>query len=189
MTTKHCSRCGQEKSIYNFRHVPSRNSRHAWCADCESEAAVERQRSSQESTSMSRSRPIAPPTNQGVFDRIAERASMTASRAPFFAFCVLAVVMWAPSWFLLRDLDLWQLIINTFTTIVTFLMVALLQNSDARANRAAQFKIDTIAYGVRDLMDHVNHVMPCENDDCDFADDIDKLETAIGIEEEVGTKE
>jgi hypothetical protein len=67
------------------------------------------------------------------FDRFAGGASLVASRATFFAFCVLLVVLWLPSWFLIQDLDLWQLIINTVTTIVTFLMVALLQNSQRSA--------------------------------------------------------
>jgi low affinity Fe/Cu permease len=47
--------------------------------------------------------------------------------------CVLAVVLWAPSFFLLRNVDTWQLIINTITTIVPFLLVALLQKRAKRA--------------------------------------------------------
>ena len=58
-----------------------------------------------------------------VFDRFAARASDAASRAWFFALCVLLVVLWAPSAFVLRDIDTWQLIINTITTIITFLLV------------------------------------------------------------------
>jgi low affinity Fe/Cu permease len=52
--------------------------------------------------------------------------------------CVLLVVMWAPSYFLLPDVDTWQLIIDTVTTIVTFLLVALLQNTQKRADEAIQ---------------------------------------------------
>lgn len=137
---------------------------------------------------MTRSAPTAPPTDQGVFDRIAERVAVFASRAPFFACCVVLVLVWMPSYYLFGSLDLWQLVINTVTTIITFLLVALLQNSDARANKAMQYKLDTLAYGVRDLMDHINHMAPCDDDTCDFADDIHKLEASIGIEDEVGTK-
>ena len=50
--------------------------------------------------------------------------------------CVLLVVIWLPSFFLIRSLDTWQLIINTVTTIITFLMVALLQNSQTRTDQA-----------------------------------------------------
>jgi len=82
----------------------------------------------------------------GLFDRFAEMASRFFSRAWFFSLCALLVVVWAPSYFLIRDdLNTWQLIINT-ATIVTFLMVALLQNSQTRANAAAQDKLNAIAW-------------------------------------------
>lgn len=81
----------------------------------------------------------------GAFDHFAEGASRVASRAWFFCFCVLLVVLWAPSIIVLKDIDTWQLIINTLTTIVTFLMVALLQNSQTRADQALQHKLNAIA--------------------------------------------
>jgi low affinity Fe/Cu permease len=58
---------------------------------------------------------------------------VVASRAVFFAFCVLPIVVWAPSILVFGSIDTWQLIINTATTIITFLMVALLQNSQTRS--------------------------------------------------------
>jgi low affinity Fe/Cu permease len=61
------------------------------------------------------------------FDRFAGAAALVASRATFFAFCVLLVLLWLPSYFLFQDVDMWQLIINTATTIITFLLVALLR--------------------------------------------------------------
>lgn len=88
----------------------------------------------------------------GLFDRFAGAASRFVSRAPFFALCVLLVVVWAPSYFLFRDLDTWQLVINTATTIVTFLLVALLQNTQARSDRATQDKLNAIAEGLDQLM-------------------------------------
>lgn len=60
---------------------------------------------------------------RGFFDRFAGRSAAFVSRAPFFVFCVLLVVVWAPG-----NFDTYQLLINTPTTIVTFLLVALLQN-------------------------------------------------------------
>ncbi|WP_237771198.1 low affinity iron permease family protein [Kribbella sp. ALI-6-A] len=81
----------------------------------------------------------------GLFDRFAGAASRFASRAWFFAFCVLLVLVWAPSYFLIGTVDTWQLIINTVTTIVTFLMVALLQNSQTRADEAVQDKLNALA--------------------------------------------
>src|SRR5215210_7176153 len=71
----------------------------------------------------------------GFFDRFAGHAAQLASRAWFFAFCVLLILLWAPSITVIGSVDTWQLIINTATTIVTFLMVALLQNSQTRADQ------------------------------------------------------
>ena len=90
-----------------------------------------------------------------VFDRFAEGAARFFSRPWFFAMCVLLVLIWAPSYFVVGNLDTWQLIINTATTIVTFLMVALLQNTQTRADRSTQDKLNAIADGLADLMHSV----------------------------------
>lgn len=105
------------------------------------------------------------------FDRFASWASRWAGRAPFFAACVALVVLWAPSYFLIRDAETHQLIINTATTIITFLMVALLQNSEGRENNAIQHKLNAIAYALADLMNEV-----------DMHDDAAELEAAVGLE-------
>jgi low affinity Fe/Cu permease len=91
--------------------------------------------------------------NVGFFDRFAQAASNFFSRAAFFAFCVLLVLVWAPSYLVLRNVDTWQLIINTATTIVTFLMVALLQNSQTRADHALQGKLNAVADALADFME------------------------------------
>lgn len=84
-----------------------------------------------------RNRPVLMPTEVservGFFDHFAGVAAMIASRAVFFVFCVLLIVLWLPSIALFQNVDTWQLIINTATTIITFLMVALLQNSQTGA--------------------------------------------------------
>ncbi len=92
-------------------------------------------------------------TNEvGWFDRFADRASHVVSRAAFFAFCVILVILWAPSIVLLRNISVWQLIINTITTIITFLLVALLQNTQERSDKAIQTKLNAIADSLSDLM-------------------------------------
>ena len=95
----------------------------------------------------------------GLFDRFAERASLLVSRAPFFAACVLLVLIWAPT-IMFLDFDAWQLLINTATTIVTFLLVALLQNSQTRNDQATQHKLNAIADGLADLMEHIGRGEP-----------------------------
>src|SRR6188508_2251184 len=96
------------------------------------------------------------------FDRFAEGASKFASRPWFFAMCLALILIWAPSVLILPDIDTWQLIINTATTIVTFLMVALLQNSQRRADEATQHKLNAIADGLADLMHSMSKGHPQE---------------------------
>ncbi len=92
-------------------------------------------------------------STRSFFDRFAGRSADFVSRAPFFAACVLLVV-WAPSYLLVGNFDTYQLLINTPTTIVTFLLVALLQNTQKRGERALQHKLDAVADGLADLMEH-----------------------------------
>ncbi|MCU1421505.1 MAG: uncharacterized protein JWN36_1156 [Microbacteriaceae bacterium] len=88
----------------------------------------------------------------GWFDKFASGAAKFVSRAWFFAFCVLLVVIWAPSILLIHSIGTWQLIINTATTIITFLLVALLQNTQERSDNAIQEKLNAIADSLSDLM-------------------------------------
>ena len=116
------------------------------------------------------------PGQMSVFDRFATHASDFVSRAWFFVMCVLVVVLWAPSFFLLRDVDTWQLIINTLTTIITFLLVALLQNTQKRADEAVQHKLNAIADGLADLMRQLGDSHP------PLHHDTDELRLAVGLE-------
>src|SRR5947209_7330720 len=93
-------------------------------------------------------------SRMGFFDRFAGHASKIASRAPFFVACVLLILVWAPTLAFLK-FDTWQLLINTATTIVTFLLVALLQNSQTRNDQATQHKLNAIADGLDDLIDRI----------------------------------
>jgi low affinity Fe/Cu permease len=135
------------------------------------------------------SRPVLMPTDVsarvGFFDRFAGMASRIAGRAAFFAFCVLLIVIWAPSILVLRDVDTWQLIINTATTIITFLMVALLQNSQTRNDQAVHHKLNAIADGLSDLMVQLEAGLP----DRDVKQDIRELRAAIGLEEHESTSD
>ncbi|MEV4416496.1 low affinity iron permease family protein [Catellatospora sp. NPDC049609] len=114
----------------------------------------------------------------GMFDRFATHAAAFFSKAWFFALCVLLVLVWAPSYFLIGDLDTWQLIINTATTIVTFLMVALLQNTQTRADKAIQHKLNAIADALGDLMTHTAEA----DGRPDLHTDVDELKAAVGLE-------
>ena len=116
---------------------------------------------------------------RGPFDRFGERSAEFVSKAPFFAFCVVLVVVWAPSYFLVDDFDTYQLLINTPTTIITFLLVALLQNTQRRGEQAVHKKLDALADGIADLMRHF------ADEDNDLRKEIEDLKAAVGLEEEV----
>jgi low affinity Fe/Cu permease len=115
----------------------------------------------------------------GFFDRFATTVARFASRAVFFALCVLLVVVWAPSYFLFHSVDTWQLIINTLTTIITFLLVALVQNTQERSDKAIQQKLNAIADGLADLMEAVGQDRP------ELLHDREELKAAVGLETRV----
>jgi len=66
------------------------------------------------------------------FGKFAKKTSCYAGRPVTFGVAILLIVVWAASGPLLKFSDTWQLIVNTSTTIVTFLMVFLIQNSQNR---------------------------------------------------------
>lgn len=107
------------------------------------------------------------------------------SKAPFFASCVLLVVVWAPTYFLVGNFDTYQPLINTTTTITTFLLVAPLQNTQRRGERVVQEKLDAIADGLSDLMEHFASDEPERVAREDPARDIKDLRAAVGLEEEM----
>jgi low affinity Fe/Cu permease len=87
------------------------------------------------------------------FDRFAEAVSDIASGATFFAISAALVVLWLPTIVLFASVDTWQLVINTATSVFAFLLVALLQNSERRTDRAASRKLDSLAAAVAELLD------------------------------------
>ena len=78
------------------------------------------------------------------FSRSAHWAAWQSGRAYTFILACLIIVGWAATGPLFGYSDTWQLIINTGTTIVTFLMVFLLQNTQTRDTAAIQLKLDEL---------------------------------------------
>jgi low affinity Fe/Cu permease len=78
------------------------------------------------------------------FARFAKAASITSGRPWTFLVACAVIVAWAVTGPLFRFSDTWQLVINTGTTIVTFLMVFLIQNQQNRDSEAVQIKLDEI---------------------------------------------
>ena len=79
-----------------------------------------------------------------LFTKFASAISELSGRPATFAIAVAVVVIWAISGPFFAFSETWQLVINTSTTIVTFLMVFVLQNSQNRDGRALQAKIDEL---------------------------------------------
>jgi len=79
-----------------------------------------------------------------IFGEIANRTSQAAGRALTFVVAVAVVVVWALTGPLFGYSDTWQLVINTGTTIITFLMVFLIQNTQNRDSEAIQIKLDEL---------------------------------------------
>jgi len=131
--------------------------------------------------------PLDVSSRVGFFDRVAGTIARLTSRAPFFAFCVLLVGVWlvqgiveiiGSGWSSFTS-STYQLEINTTTTIITFLLVALLQNSQTRNDNATQHKLNAIADGLADLMAHLAD----QHDDEELRHDIRELRAAVGLEE------
>jgi low affinity Fe/Cu permease len=78
------------------------------------------------------------------FTHFANFVSRLAGRAWVFIVCIVFVAVWALTGPVFGFSDTWQLVINTSTTIVTFLMVFLIQNTQNRDNAAIQAKLDEL---------------------------------------------
>jgi low affinity Fe/Cu permease len=79
-----------------------------------------------------------------VFTVLATRAARAVGSIWAFSIAALVVIVWAVLGPIFGYSDTWQLVINTGTTIVTFLMVFLIQNSQNRDSRAMQLKLDEL---------------------------------------------
>ena len=79
-----------------------------------------------------------------LFGRFADRVSHWAGQPGAFLLAVASVIVWGVTGPLFHWSDTWQLVINTGTTIVTFLMVFLIQNAQNRDAAAMQAKLDEI---------------------------------------------
>jgi low affinity Fe/Cu permease len=82
--------------------------------------------------------------NKDIFTRFTSFISKLMGRPTSFIFALVVLLMWSCSGPLLGFSDTWQLIINTGTTIITFLMVFIIQNTQNRDNIAINIKLDVL---------------------------------------------
>jgi low affinity Fe/Cu permease len=79
-----------------------------------------------------------------VFTNLSNWVAQVSGRPVTFIICLVVILLWAVSGPLFGFSDTWQLIVNTGTTIVTFLMVFLIQNTQNRDGAAIQAKLDEL---------------------------------------------
>jgi low affinity Fe/Cu permease len=90
------------------------------------------------------SRRSRPRIQTGGFPRFARASSRWAGRPMAFGFAAIVILLWLITGPIFHFSDTWQLVINTATTIVTFLMVFLIQNTQNRDSEAVHLKLDEL---------------------------------------------
>ena len=85
-----------------------------------------------------------------MFEQIAGKVAAATGRPSAFVLALAVIIVWAVTGPLFRWSDTWQLVINTSTTIVTFLMVFLIQNAQNRDASAIQAKLDELIRAMTD---------------------------------------
>ena len=102
------------------------------------------------------------------FTRFANQVARTTGKPVSFVTCCLIIAVWAATGPLFHFSDTWQLVINTGTTIVTFLMVFLIQNQQNRDGAAIQAKLDELlraVEGARNDLVGIEHLTDDEVDE------------------------
>lgn len=84
-----------------------------------------------------------------LFRKISRRVSNVVGKPAAFAAALLLIIVWGTTGTFFDFSDTWQLVINTATTIITFLMVFLIQNTQTRDSEAMQLKLDELIRSIR----------------------------------------
>jgi low affinity Fe/Cu permease len=113
---------------------------------------------------------------RSLFDRFVQTAYVRVSQAPFFFVCTGIVVAWLISLPFWADLKAWQTAIHTVASVITLLLLVLLENASRRSEEAAQEKLNVLAEALAALMASQARTDP------DLEDATQKLRDAIGLE-------
>lgn len=111
------------------------------------------------------------------FDRFVEAVYLKVSRPSFFFICVAIIVVWLVSAPLWADLKAWQYVIHTVASVITLLLLALLENAARRSEEASQEKLNVMAEALAALMESR------AAEDPKLEDAARKLSESVGLEE------
>lgn len=133
-----------------------------------------------------------PSHNNSFFTRFAKRIASIAGRPLTFAAAVGVLIVWAVTGPVFGFNDTWQLVINTGTTIVTFLMVFLLQNTQNRDSEALQIKLDELIRSVKTARNEMMDLEDLDEEELDkikeqymsFARKAEEMKSRVEKEEE-----
>src|SRR6516165_4070319 len=112
-----------------------------------------------------------------IFDRFARWSEHQLGKSVTFVLAVLSVFVWGATGPFFGWSDTWQLVINTGTTIVTFLMVFVIQNAQNRDTQALQLKLDEL---IRVNMAARNSLMGLEEKSASEVEDIRSALVEVG---------
>lgn len=115
--------------------------------------------------------------DRSAFERFVEKVYLRVSGPAMFFVCVAIVVVWFASVPLWVDLKEWQVAIHTVASVLTLLLLVLLENASRRAEEAAQEKLNVLAEGLAALMESR------AADDPRLHDAVRDLRRAVGLEE------
>jgi low affinity Fe/Cu permease len=102
-----------------------------------------------------------------LFTRFARWIALETGKPITFVLAVLVIAVWAITGPIFHFSDTWQLVINTGTTIVTFLMVFLIQNTQNRDTEALQIKIDELIRAIKEADNQVLDLEELDEKDLD----------------------
>jgi len=102
------------------------------------------------------------------FTRFAHTTARITGNAATFATAASIIIVWAVTGPIFHFSDTWQLFINTGTTVVTFLMVFLIQNTQNRDSQAVQIKLDEIIRALTDANNALLDLEDLEQNDLDL---------------------